>query len=244
MINEPVVVTEQSFQQAWLAVISLLKRSSWDIRNLIVQIKNTQLIDNIFHQKVSQFASREGLLSPKHVAYTIFPQGLYEHRGDAAKLFHAYDRPNGFFERLNRRKPGWDTYFRRMTHYEKTGEVAVNQLDNIIRAICTRDRLYRSALTIVIQNPGSETVLPRGGPCLNYISVQLEPTQPITLGLLAVYRNHDFIQRAYGNYWGLCNLLNFLATEVKAVPGPLTCVSSHAYVANKKKALMSMVGGL
>jgi hypothetical protein len=36
----------------------------------------------------------------------------------------------------------------------------------------------------------------------------------------------------------------FLAKEVKGIPGPLTCVSSHAYVAGKKTALKTLVEGM
>ena len=97
-----------------------------------------------------------------------------------------------------------------MTHYNGP-DGTVNQLNNIIAAIRDRENLSKAAYTIVIQEPGGETVRPLGGPCLNYIAVQAEPGQagqPLTLGLLAVYRNHDFLERAYGNYWGLCNLLD------------------------------------
>ncbi|MCJ7504472.1 MAG: hypothetical protein MUP80_15640, partial [Acidobacteriia bacterium] len=109
-----------------------------------------------------------------------------------------------------------------------------------------REYLSKAAYTVLIQKPGGETVRPLGGPCLNYIAVQTEQGQagrPLTLALLAVYRNHDFLERAYGNYWGLCNLLMFLAKEVGGLPGPLTCVSSHAYVAGKKRELKQLVEG-
>jgi len=191
---------------------------------------------------VTAFAKSEGVLPPKDVAYTIFPHGLYQHRnGD--ELFTAYNKPGGFYARV---KTGWGTYFRRMTSY-KGANGRVNQLGNIIAAVRDRQNLSKAAYTIVIQHPGGETMRPLGGPCLNYIAVQAEPGedgQPPTIGLLAVYRNHDFLERAYGNYWGLCNLLMFLAKEVKGIPGPLTCVSSHAYVAGKKTALKTLVEGM
>ena len=118
---------------------------------------------------------------------------------------------------------------------------------NIISAIRDRENISRAAYTVVIQHPGGETIRPLGGPCLNYLAVQAEPAQGnqrMTLGLLAVYRNHDFLERAHGNYWGLCNLIGFLAKEVDGKPGPLTCVSSHAYVSGKKTALKALVEGL
>jgi hypothetical protein len=246
MINEPIILTSSSFQLAWLEGTKRLAISHWEMRNLVVHIRNPDILDEGFHNKISAFAQSEGLLGPKHVAYTIFPHRLYQNKGNAAALFNAYNKSEGLYDKLHRRKRGWGTYFRRMTNYKGTDGV-VNQLDNIITAIRNRESHSKAAYTVVIQNPGGETVRPLGGPCLNYVAVQIEPeqsTQMMILGLLAVYRNHDFLERAYGNYWGLCNLLVFLAKEVNGIPGPLTCVSSHAYVAGRKTAIKTLIEGL
>ena len=243
MINEPVTLTADGFQQAWLDAVQLLMSKHWEHRNLMVQIRHPAHFDQGLHDLVTDFARQEDVLGPKHVAYTIFPHGLYRQTGNAEKVFIAYNRPNGLFERLHRRRRDWGTYFRRMTHYGKAGDV-VNQLGNIVQAIRTRDNVSKGAYAAIIQNPGGETVRTRGGPCLNYLAVQLEPADSTVLGLLAVYRNHDFLERAYGKYWGLCNLLRFLAAEVDAEAGPLTCVSSRAYVSEKKTALKEFVEGL
>ena len=48
------------------------------------------------------------------------------------------------------------------------------------------------------------------------------------LHLLAVYRSHDFISRAYGNYLGLGRVLHFVAQESGVSAGELTCVSASA----------------
>ena len=243
MFNDPITISAGSFQQAWIEVIRKLMSNHWELCNLMVQIKEPCSIDQYIHEQVSAFSQREGLLGPKHVAYTIFPHGLYTHKDNAPDLFEAYNRRNGMYERLHRRKRGWGTYFQRMTHYEQQGSL-VNQLKNIIDAINERNTVSKAAYTIIIQKPGGETIKPLGAPCLNYIAVQIEQSERLMLGLLAVYRNHDFLERAYGNYWGLCNLLNFIATEVQASPGPLTCVSSHAYVDKKKIALKALINSL
>jgi len=243
MINEPVRVVNDNFQYAWVEVVKNLMVSRWELRNLIVHIRDPRVLDQPFHDKVEAFTKAQGLLGSRHVAYTIFPHRLYQDERDSTALCTAYNRPRGLFERLQRRKPSWGTYFRRMTHYNGS-DGTVDQLNNIIAAIRDRENLSKAAYTIVIQEPGGETVRPLGGPCLNYIAVQAESGQegqPLTLGLLAVYRNHDFLKKAYGNYWGLCNLLTFLADEVGGIPGPLTCVSSHAYVDAKKPALRQLV---
>jgi len=240
MINEPVRIVSDDFQNAWLEVTKRLMVSNWELRNLVVQIKNPSVLDQVFQDKMEAFAKAQGILSPKHVAYTIFPHGLYQWKGNAAGLFKAYNKERGLFDRIG---GSWGTYFRRMTNYDGSNGT-VNQLDNIIRAIKNRRNLLKAAYTVVIQTPGVETVRPLGGPCLNYIAIQAEPGslgQPPTLGLLAVYRNHDILKRTYGNYWGLCNLLRFLAKEINGTPGPLTCVSSHAYVDDKKTALKRLV---
>ena len=232
-------IVATDFQSGWLEVVRRLMSTNWDLRNLVVHIKNITALDEAFHAKIESFTKTQNILGPKHVAYTIFPHRLYEGK-DAEGLFTAYNKSRGLFDRV---KTSWGTYFRRMTNYEgRDGNV--NQLGKIISAIRNRKKLSKAAYTIVIQYPGGETVRPLGGPCLNYLAVQAEPAQadqPMILGLLAIYRNHDFLERAYGNYWGLCNLIEFLAEEVGATPGPLTCISSHAYVSGKKTALRTLV---
>ena len=243
MINAPVALVHAGFQSAWLDVARRLAGSHWELRNLIVQIQDTGAFHKGVDAQFAAFARDQGLLGAKHVAYTIFPHGLYADGQNAAGVFRAYNRPNGLYDRLHRKTHDWGTYFRRMTQYPGR-DGPVNQLDNIIGAIRDRANLSKAAYTVVIQKPGGETIRPLGGPCLNYLAVQAEPGNPLQLGLLAVYRNHDFLKRAYGNYWGLCNLLRFLAKEVGGDPGPLTCVSSHAYVDQKKTALKAFVEGL
>jgi thymidylate synthase len=245
MIGHPITIVCDDFQNSWLEAAKHLIVSNWEVRNLIVQIGNPSILNVEFHEKMKAFAKEQKLLGPKHVAYTIFPHRLYERSRNAKRLFASYNRTNGLFDRLQHLKPSWGTYFRRMTNYEGT-DGKVNQLENIITAIRNRRILSKAAYTIIIPHPGGETVRPLGAPCLNYIAVQAEPGQeghPLTLGLLAVYRNHDFLERAYGNYWGLSNLLMFLAREVHGSPGPITCVSSHAYVPSKKRAFKELIEG-
>jgi thymidylate synthase len=246
MIDEPSVVIGASFQQSWVKAVKLLVQKDWETRNLMVQVKNSEAFDERLHQQFDEFCRRVGIQGARHVAYTIFPQDFYAKGQTANRLFAGYNRRNGLFERLQRRygrHGSWGTYFRRMTQYEGGGE-PVNQLEKIIHALNTRENVSKAALTIVIQKPGGETTRPLGGPCLNYLAIQAERHTETTLGLLAVYRNHDFLQKAYGTYWGLCNLLRFLAKEVGMVAGPFTCVSSHAYIDRLKPALKAFVAGL
>ncbi len=245
MINKPISISRESFQQTWKEAAAYLKDHGWEARNLVAHVADPTAFDERFHETFSQFCATNSILGPKHVAYTIFPHKLCNTSGTAGRIFHAYNRKGGLYERLRRRrKIGWGTYFRRMTYYE-THSGPQNQLNNIIEAINGRANIYKAAYTVVIQKPGGETIRPLGGPCLNYIAVQIETeSSGTTLGLLSVYRNHDFLERAYGNYWGLCNLICFLSRETGSMPGPLTCVSSRAYVDRKKNRLSDFLGSI
>lgn len=237
----PTVIEASSFQVAWSDATKFLERNGWECWNLVVHITNVVAFDRGFHDKVCMFAAASDLLQPKHVAYTIFPHGLYRQADSAARLYKSYDK---LYEWTRRRpRASWGTYFRRMTSYPFEGTV-INQLDAIIQAISTRKKDRKAAYTIVIQRPGAETIRPLGAPCLNYIAVQIAPGVPRILSLLCVYRNHDFLKKAYGNYWGLCNLLNFLANETNSKAGSLTCISSHAYVRDKKTQLKKLLEGI
>lgn len=235
----PSVVSTDTFQQAWRQATTLLSERGWDTRNLVAYIGKPSDIQDDFHSQVTSFASDHDLLTPKQVAYTIFPHGLYRKKSSHVELCEAYNRPGGMHERV--RAGRWGTYFGRMTNYGQ-GRQRTNQLSDIIEAINSRDDTHTAAYTVTLPYVGSECVRPRGGPCLNYIAVQIEKHgDDRVVGLLAVYRNHDFLERAYGNYWGLCNLCRFLATETDSVVGPVTCVSSKASVGRLKRDLKSLL---
>ena len=232
----PAVIEETSFQSAWIEAVEFLKQHQWKCHNLVVHVHDTQIFDKRIHDIVALFALNNNLRSPEQVASTIFPWKQYASSDSAEELYARYAR---IYERSKKARRGtWGTYFNRMTDYQASGN-QVNQLQSIIDAIRSRDKVHGSAYTIVIQHPGSETIRPLGGPCLNYLALQIvDRTQ---LGMLGVYRNHEFLERAYGNYWGLCRLIKFLAKEIGLSPGPLTCISSHAYVKDQKRNLVSLL---
>jgi hypothetical protein len=238
----PVCIEANSFQIVWLRALRHLEHNGWDTFNLMVSIKDPCAFDVPMDAEFTALCHRHRLLTPEQVCYTIFPQGLYERYPSCADLMHQYNRRNGFYERIRKPRHGvrWGTYFRRLTHYE-TANGAVNQLDRIIQAIKGQPVARVGAYTMVIQQPGGETTRPRGGPCLNYVAVQMQRGTPRRIGLLAVYRNHDFVRKAYGNYLGLCRLLQFIARETETQPEWVTCVSSHAYANELHPQLQELV---
>ena len=79
--------------------------------------------------------------------------------------------------------------------------------------------LHKKFTRAVTMDPGGEVMDDRRVHHADHSEIQLEPGRKRTLGLLAVYRDHDFVGKAYGNYWGLCNLIRFLAKETRSRPG-------------------------
>jgi hypothetical protein len=235
-VAPPHLIEANDVSEAWLGMARCVLANGKEVRNLVVAIADPVSVDPVVHAAVEDFCRSRRLLTPKHVAYTIFPEGLARAR-TASQLFDVYNRRRGFFDCV---KTGWGTYFRRMTCYEgQRGRE--NQLDRIIHAVNSRKACHRAAYTVVIQQPGRESVRPRGAPCLNYLAVQMEPGQPRTMSLLAVYRNHDVVERAYGNFIGLGWLLRFLCRETGSCVGGLTCMSSRAYIDRSVRALRELL---
>ena len=230
---KPEVIEAASFQMAWGQAILQLKDRQWDRYNLVVHVRDVEAFDKGANDAVKSFCIDHGLKTPTKVARTIFPQRLYELSDSADDLYRQYlEVCAGAKGKLR-----WGTYFQRMIQYP-TANGIVRQLPNVIDCLNKRQKRHHAAYTMLMQKPGSETVLTMGGPCLNYVAIQISGAD--TVGLLAVYRNHEFLERAYGNYWGLCNLTRFIAKETGMNPGPLTCISSHAYVRTLKRQLAGL----
>ena len=127
------------------------------------------------------------------------------------------------------------TYFERMVRFQgsKTHAGVMqletrNQLEHIVR-IWRRDtanghRPRRSALQIAIFDPAKDhtgAVL-QGFPCLQQVSLVYDESSN-ALALNANYPTQYIMDRAYGNYLGLCHLGSFLAREMNLEFSRLNC---------------------
>lgn len=245
-MNKPIVICEDSFQTAWAKAILELYANKWDAWNIVVQINHPELFNKDVNKTLENFVKENNteeskLIPQKHVAHTIFPQRFFTNGISRERLYSNYWR---FFDRP-RKKPrsGWGTYFARMIRYP-TLSGDIDQLGSIIDHINDRTINYRASHTIIIPCPHKDLNRTMGAPCLNYITIQTEDSCNLTnkkiINMLAVYRNHDFTRRTYGNYFGLCNLLRYIAHETNSQIGTLTCVSSHAFVPTCKSVLLGI----
>lgn len=226
----PYVINAPDIKVAYCNAIEFLSKNHWEYFNLVVQINDPTAIALGDVQEFTRFYTSMDVVTPKIVASTIFPEGMYRSARSRDELYHKYD--TRLYPKARRGR--WGTYFERMISYNYN-DTSVNQLENIINKINSRGTSLKAAYTIYIQYPGSETTRKMGAPCLNYLAVQIKQRR---IGILAIYRNHDFLQRAFGNYLGLCNLIKFLSLETNNDIGMLTCISSHAFVSEKKQELL------
>lgn len=241
-MNTPILISEDSFQTAWAKAIIALSQNHWELWDMVVQILNPSILDNVKQEEMRKFAlNHKEVIEPNKVAYTIFPFKLYKPGTTTRdRLYRGYWL---YFKETRRMQhAAWGTYFERMIRYPTTSG-NIDQLGIIIDNINNRNVNYRASHVLIIPEPNKDINRIMGAPCLNYLTVQVENTDrdgQKTISLLAVYRNHDFRGRAYGNYLGLCKLLQYIATETHSNLGSITCVSSHANVPNDKRELLKI----
>lgn len=246
-------ICESNITSAWIKAVTILRdRPKMEAFNLSVRIENPttespsqrEVIERYLEEHVDKWQKDHIQM----VAQTIFPHGLlYKYCPDPENLDQRQQFYNRYMKNKNyiRAENPQGTYFQRLIWWplwDTHERIRVNQIENIIRKINT-GKASRVVHEIAIENPLVEGI---GGamlynpdtdknhsiymsfPCLSYISVKPESGAKTggKIHMTAVYRNHYFINRAYGNYLGLGLLLNFISNATGRKPGELFCVSS------------------
>jgi hypothetical protein len=165
-----------------------------------------------------------GKQSVHTVANTIFPLSLWDPGSKRKALFDRYARISA---RLRKASPknSRGTYFGRMITGGPPGKE--NQLEVCIGAYLARPAVRRSALQVAVFNPNVDhsTAAQLGFPCLQHVTFA-----PAREGLCvnAFYATQYMIERAYGNYLGLCRLGRFVARELDLPLVRMTCFTGIA----------------
>jgi len=174
------------------------------------------------------------------VANTIFPASLWNPNADRGQLFERYRRITAQLKQAsskNRR----GIYFDRMISGGPKG--AENQLEHAISMFLSRKSVRRSALQIATFNPSLDhsTSAQLGFPCLQHVT--FAPCNG-RLNVNAFYATQYLVERAYGNYLGLCRLGRFVAHELGVPLGRLTCLVGIAEVDGGKRGLKPIFDAL
>lgn len=170
------------------------------------------------------------------VIKTIFPYTLHSTCTDRIELYDSYLRRHDRAMRFRRNRGTWGTYFERLIRFP--GAQGVNQLETAISKLTSWQTRSTTGLVFHLATPTVDTPRTRGGPCWHYGEIIWRADS--TLDLVAVYRNHDFMNKAFGNFLGLGMLLKFLASESGLKTGKLICHSIHAYNGGTSRALRTL----
>jgi hypothetical protein len=232
--------------EAWLNATEFLLSVGGDATNLCVTVQDPSIedsgirgcLDSFLESRRREQRSGQRVEKVSTVANTIFPQHLYRPAlGDQA-MQHLFMLA-GEARPLSRRRNRSDTYFDRLWYWPQE-PVGFNQLERAVLRLRSEHRRGRESgnayelgfvnvggtddETFVVYGPGldNRTI---GFPCLSHVSLSLNQGR---IHMAALYRNHQFMRRAYGNYVGLARLLAFIVRESGWQLGELMCVSSHA----------------
>jgi len=251
--NVPQIIEEPNLSHAWGRVLlHVLDNSKHNLAPLMVSV--TGFTDglptedeDVRHALDSLLATEEKKYSSRVSALTIFPYDAWVRRGrQPVREFSDWYLKN-YFPRLqaldshNRR----GTYFERMVRFqgskkEKNGEpgfLEKNQLDHLV-TIWRRDRVHggssrHSALQASILDPAKDHTGGKmlGFPCLQQVSFSYDDADQLAVN--AYYPTQYIMDRAYGNYLGLCHLGQFMARDMGLKMIRLNCFIGLPELGNK-----------
>lgn len=204
--------------------------------NLFTTVEQPAVFDLAWLQTHSPRRRGLGGDDLREVIKTIFPYDLAQRVVDRPSLYSEYLRRHDRAMRFMRNRGTWGTYFERLVRFPDHPET--NQLETVINKLRTWQKRSGTSLVFHLSTPARDTPRTRGGPCWQFGEIVWHPGN--RLDLVVVYRNHDFFNKALGNFIGLGQLLNFICTASGKTPGRLLCQSVHAYNSGTVEAMRTL----
>jgi hypothetical protein len=213
--------------------VRFLLANGGEAYNLITTIASPCEFDEAWLTAHSPSAVVNGADRLSDVVQTVFPIRLRRRFPVRPQMYAAYATRHERAMRWRRNRSRWGTYFHRLIAYDG----GTNQLERAIEKLVTWPR-NTTGLVFHLSCPTLDAPRTRGGPCWHF--GELLWRQHNVLDFVAVYRNHDFFNKAFGNFLALGQLLRFIAEESGKTPGRLVCHSVHAYHEQSQRALATL----
>lgn len=222
------VIIGNNVSDAWYKAMHYLKTVKYDAYNLIAEINEPTVIEQEIHQNLNGVLQDLGDQSIETVANTIFPVGLLDPSKGRSELYRRYKNLYPQLRRIPENSRG--TYFGRLVawNFEQNPNQPFNQIEQTIQKLIsarTNSIRIRVRYEMSIYDPQLDHDMTMGFPCMSFISIKIRGEY---IDMTSIYRNQHFIQKAYGNYLGLGQLLDFIASESGFRRGKLTCIATHA----------------
>ena len=216
---EPLLINDNNLSRAWSRLLlRILDGGGTEASPLVLSVtgfgdKGVVPEDLAVRQALDQLLKLKGRLKVEDVAFTIFPQRVWEmSRGNRTRLFTLYSATFPRWQAMNKKDNGRGLYFERMVMYGR-GPCDGNQLEWILSQFGSRSGVRRSMFQATTFDPGRDHVASAqlNLPCLQQVSFE-----PTTAGLVvnAFYATQQIFDKAYGNYLGLAQLGVFMAREM------------------------------
>lgn len=209
---------------AWRAGIEAVRHYR-ELFNLFTTIDVPTVFDRAWLRTYSPRSRQMPGDDLREVIKTIFPYELAQRHPVRTDLYREYLRRHDRAMKFRRNRGTWGTYFERMIRFPDYPQV--NQLETAIEKLLTWPRRTTSALVFHLATPGRDRPRTRGGPCWHFGEIIWREDD--VLDLVVVYRNHDFYNKALGNFIGLGQLLGFICNASGKQVGRLLCHSVRAY---------------
>jgi thymidylate synthase len=253
MSNRTQIISRATVSQAWADIFDLVMNSAGGhVGPLIVelevpdgQVQDDRTIRALVDDELKSLA----LPTVHETSALIFDWNLWNQLGKPdIKTFSDFylQKLVPRLLRRNRNRNGRGTYFQRMVEFtglefhKKTGFTSktVNQLERILEIWETagdKEKHPRhSALQATIFDPAKDHhgAAQCGFPCLQQVSFDYLPGD--RLRIHAYYPTQYVVDRAYGNYLGLCHLGCFMAHQMGLTFDSLTCFVASAHLGGAK----------
>jgi hypothetical protein len=233
--SEPLLIPETNLSHAWARVfLHIIDNPGREISPLVVSISGfTDGIpneDTDIRQALDKCLSDGGDQQIHTVANTIFPQSLWRRsKYERNEFFERY--LNNFLPRAKdikscKSKNSRGLYFERLIAFGSDEQPKINQLEYIIGQYQKQHQkglgIRRSMLQASIFDPRKDHISTPyiSFPCLQHVSFV---PQRSTLTMNAFYATQQLLNKAYGNYLGLCRLGNFMAREMGLTFNRMNC---------------------
>jgi hypothetical protein len=227
-MSEPFLVSEPNLSVAWSKVLlRILDRPGKSISPLVVSVTgfNDGEVeeDSAVRTALDEFLVGQGDQTTQTVANTIFPASIWRlAKHDRQRLYQLYIE-DGFpsYKEICSSKNSRGLYFERLIAFG-SGPHGGNQLEHIITEFNGRHGVRTSMFQASVFDPARDHVRSAqlGFPCMQHISF-VPDDEGLTLN--AFYATQQLINKAYGNYLGLCRLGEFMASQMKIKLDRVNC---------------------
>jgi len=214
-----VPLSGKNILEGWQKAVNCLMNNKKAVYNLILTIEEPEIVNEAWIQQHDPKKIKNKTKSIMDVANTIFPDKIMQKSSSRLDFYERYKK----IHQRSWNPKGWGTYFLRLISF---GQKNINQLEVIISKLKDWERNPKGALVFHLSSPETDKPRPRGGPCWQFGELCCNEGK---VDFVVVYRNHDYFEKALGNFIALSKLLSFICRESEKIPGKLVCHSVRAY---------------